>query len=197
MNNRSKPQRLPLCDDKIIELYWERNEQAIDETDFKYKNYLFAIAYNMVSDNRDCEECLNDTYIGAWNTMPPTRPAVLKAFLTTIIRRAAIKRYHHNLKKSSVPSEMTVALSELEGCFHSDEDVEASFDAKALGTMLTRFARALPERKQFVFLSRYYMGDSINKIAELLKVSTSTVNKELSAIRCKLLKALEQEGYLL
>ena len=78
-----------LNDEEIIELYWERNERAIDETDFKYKKYLFVIAYNILNDKLDCEECLNDTYLGAWNAMPPSRPNALKAFLTVIMRRIA------------------------------------------------------------------------------------------------------------
>ena len=74
----------PLDDEKIIDLYWKRDEKAIDETDFKYKNYLFVIAYNILNNPLDCEECLNDTYLGAWYAMPPSRPDVLKAFLTII-----------------------------------------------------------------------------------------------------------------
>ena len=88
-----------LSDEQIIELYFGRNEDAIAETDRKYGKYLFTVAYNVLHDNSDCEECVNDTYLGAWKAMPPTRPNVLKAFLTAITRRVAIKRYHSNMKK--------------------------------------------------------------------------------------------------
>ena len=117
--------KIPMDDDKIVALYWERNQKAIEETDFKYKKYLFSIAYNVVHDRLDCEECLNDTYLGAWNAIPPSKPNVLKAFLTTITRRISIKRYHSNLRQNVIPSEMTVSLTELEDFVAGDEDVGA------------------------------------------------------------------------
>ena len=92
---RKQTAKMPMDDEKIVELYFRRDEKAIEETDFKYKKYLFSIAYNVLHDQLDCEECLNDTYLGAWNAMPPSRPHVLKAFLTTITRRLAMKRYHN------------------------------------------------------------------------------------------------------
>jgi RNA polymerase sigma-70 factor (ECF subfamily) len=86
--------RIPIDDEDIIDLYWDRDERAIEETDIKYHKYLFSIAYNILYSNEDCEECLDDTYMGAWNSMPPQRPLNLKAFLTVIARRVAINRYH-------------------------------------------------------------------------------------------------------
>jgi len=187
--------RVPIDDEKIVELYWERNEKAIEETDFKYKKYLFYIAYNVVHDRFDCEECLNDTYLGAWNAMPPSRPNVLKAFLTTIMRRMAIKRYHSKLKQNVIPSEMTVSLSELEDFVSGDEDVDADFDAERLGRVISNFVRSLSERRQFIFMSRYYVSDPIDTIASDLSLSRSMVNKELAAIRSALKEKLESEGY--
>ena len=187
--------RIPMDDDKIVELYWERDEKAIEETDFKYKKYLFSIAYNVVHDRLDCEECLNDTYRGAWNAMPPSRPNVLKAFLTVITRRIAIKRYHSNSRQNVIPSEMTVSLSELEDFVAGDGDVGADFDAERLGHIISDFVRSLPERRQFIFMSRYYIADSIDTIASDLGLSRSMVNKELAAIRCALKEKLESEGY--
>ena len=187
--------RIPMDDDKIVELYWERDEKAIEETDFKYKKYLFSIDYNVVYDRLDCEECLNDTYLGAWNTIPPTKPNALKAFLTTITRRIAIKRYHSNLKQSVIPSEMTVSLSELEGFVAGDEDVGAEFDAERLGHIISDFVRSLSERRQFIFMSRYYLANPIDTIASDLSLSRSMVNKELAAIRSALKEKLESEGY--
>ena len=185
----------PMDDEEIVALYWDRNENAIEETDFKYKKYLYTIAYNIVYDNLDCEECLNDTYMGAWNAMPPTKPNVLKAFLTTITRRTAVKRYHRNLRKNAIPSEMTVSLSELEDFVSGNEDVEEAFDAKRLGKVISDFVRSLPERRQFIFMSRYYMADPIDTIAKDLGLSRSMVNKELAAIRNTLKEKLESEGY--
>ena len=187
--------RMPMDDDKIVALYWERNEKAIEETDIKYKKYLFSIAYNVVHDRLDCEECLNDTYIGAWNAMPPSKPNMLKAFLTTITRRIAIKRYHSNLKQSVIPSEMTVSLSELENFLADDGDVDSEFDSERLGHVISDFVRSLSERRQFIFMSRYYVADPIDTIASDLSLSRSMVNKELAAIRSALKEKLESEGY--
>ena len=187
--------RMPMDDDKIVALYWERDEKAIEETDFKYKKYLFSIAYNMVHDRLACEDCLNDTYLGAWNAIPPSRPNVLKAFLTTITRRVAIKRYHRNLRQSVIPSELTVSLSEIEDFVADDGDVDSEFDAERLGRIISDFVRSLPERKQFIFISRYYLADPIDTIASDLSLSRSMVNKVLSAIRSALKEKLESEGY--
>ena len=185
----------PLSDDKIIELYFSRDEKAIEETDFKYRKYLFSVAYNILRDRLDCEECLNDTYLGAWNAMPPSRPNVLKAFLTVIARRIAIKRYHSNSRRNMIPSEMTVSLSELEDFLADGDEVEAGFDAERLGKVISDFVLSLSERRQFIFMSRYYMADPIDTIAHDLSLSRSTVNKELAAIRQALKEKLESEGY--
>ncbi|MBR5780109.1 MAG: sigma-70 family RNA polymerase sigma factor [Clostridia bacterium] len=190
-----KRDKLPLDDESIVELYWQRNEKAIEETDFKYKKYLLSIAYNVLHEPLDCEECLNDTYLGAWNAIPPTRPNVLKAFLTVVVRRIAIKRYHRNLKKSSVPSELTVSLSELEDFIIGDEDISTDFDAARLGRVISDFVRSLSERRQFIFVSRYYASEPIDSIASDLNLSRSMINKELAAIKIALREKLESEGY--
>ena len=107
MNIETKKRaRTLLEDEEIIELYWARNERAISETDKKYKNYLYTIAYNILHDALDCEECLNDTYLGTWNTIPPTRPNVFQAFISKIMRNTAIGRYNKNTADKRVPSEM-------------------------------------------------------------------------------------------
>ena len=180
----------PLSDEQIIALYWSRDQKAITETDYKYKNYLFTIASNIVCVGQDCEECLNDTYLAAWNTIPPTKPKVLKAFLTTIIRRIAINRYHSNLRHS----EMTVALSELEDFLANSEDVAAEISARELGRVISEFVRNLSHRRRYIFMSRYYAAEPIDTIARELRVSRSTVNKELAIIRKRLKVKLESEG---
>ena len=190
-----KSAKMAMDDESIIKLYFERDEKAIEETDFKYGKYLFSIAYNILHDKPYCEECLNDTYYGAWTAIPPTRPRVLKAFLTIIARRRAIKRYHESFKKSAVPSEMTISLSEIEDFVTGDEDVSADFDAERLGRVISDFVRSLSERRQFMFMSRYYVADPIDTIASDLNLSRSMVNKELAAIRSALKEKLESEGY--
>lgn len=187
--------KAPMEDEKIIELYFARDEKAIEETDFKYRKYLFLLAYNIVKDRLDCEECLNDTYVGAWNSMPPSRPNFLKAFLTIIARRTAIKRYHSNMRKKVIPSEMTLSLSELEDFIADDGRVDSDFDAERLGKIISDFVRSLNERRKFIFMSRYYASDPIDTIARDLSLSRSMINKELAAIRAALKEKLESEGY--
>ena len=188
-------QKAPLRDNEIVELYFRRDERAIEETDLKYRKYLLSVAYNVLHDSLDCEECLNDTYLGAWNAIPPTRPNVLKAFLTTVTRRIAIKRYHSAQRQRVVPSELTVSLSELENFIAGDEDVGVDFDAERLGEVISDFVRALSDRRRFIFMSRYYASEPIDTIARELGLSRSMVNKELAAIRCALKEKLEGEGY--
>ena len=182
-----------ISDEAIIALFWDRDETAIKKTDFKYKNYLYSIAYNIVHSRPDCEECLNDTYLAAWNTMPPSKPKSLKAYLTTIMRRIAINRYHSNLRKS----QMTVSLCELEDCLSNDERIDAKLDAKELGNSISNFIRSLPQRRRYIFMSRYYAAEPIKIIAKELGLSSSMVNKELAAIRIALRERLESEGYIL
>ena len=152
-------------DGDIIELYFLRDERAISETDAKYGKYLFSVAYNIVHDRLDCEECLNDTYLDAWNAMPPERPAVLKAFLATIMRRRAIDRYKSERRKRRIPSELTVSLSELEFTL-SDDTPQSELEAEALSRTISDFVRSLPERRAYIFMSRYYAARPIRDIQQ-------------------------------
>lgn len=193
--HRKHGARSALSDEAIISLYWDRDRKAITETDFKYGKYLYTIIYNILHDKLDCEECLNDTYLGAWNAMPPARPQVLKAFLVTISRRIAIKRYHKLRQKGAVPSEMTVALAEVEDFIAENSSAEEAFDAKQLGQIISRFVRSLPQRQRYIFISRYYAAEPIDTIAKELVLSRSMIHKELAAIRTALKETLESEGY--
>lgn len=185
--------KMPLSDENIIALYWSRDEKAIEETDFKYKNFLFKVAYNIVRGHQDSDEVLNDTYLAAWKAMPPTKPTVLKAFLTTITRRIAVNRYYVNQRHS----EMTISLSELEEYLASQEDVSKQLDARELGRIISDFLRTLSSRRRYIFMSRYYMAEPIDAIAKELHLSRSMVNKELATVRRALRKKLESEGYKL
>ena len=193
--HRKHGARSALSDEAIISLYWDGDRKAITETDFKYGKYLYTIIYNILHDKLDCEECLNDTYLGAWNAMPPARPQVLRAFLVTISRRIAIKRYHKLRQKGAVPSEMTVALAEVEDFIAENSSAEETFDAKQLGQIISRFVRSLPQRQRYIFISRYYAAEPIDTIAKELVLSRSMIHKELAAIRTALQETLESEGY--
>ena len=117
-----------MSDEKIVDLYWQRDEQAIKETDIKYKKFLLSVAMNIVHDMCDSEECLNDTYIGAWNAIPPARPILLQSFLSTIMRRTAINRFNANKCQKRIASEFTVSLSEIEDFIADDTELVAISD---------------------------------------------------------------------
>ena len=189
-------QAATMSDEQIVALYWQRDEQAIRETDIKYKKFLLSVAYNILQDMYDSEECLNDTYIGAWNAIPPARPVLLQAFLATIMRRTAIDCYKAKKRQKRIVSELTVSLSEVED-FISDDDMYSQTDAKELGRVISDFVRSLSERRMYIFMSRYYIARPIKEIAKLLGCSESTVNKEIAAIKCDLKEKLEKEGYTL
>lgn len=186
--------RAHLPDEEIVELYWNRDEKAITATDDKYRQFLFTIAYNIVHDNLDCEECLNDTYLGTWNRIPPTRPNVFQAFLSRIMRNIAVNRYKHNTAAKRVPSELTVSLEELEHCMRSDLTVEEEVAIKRLSDALNDYLCALPERDRLVFMCRYYYADKVIEIADMLGISRNTVTKYLDNIREGLKEHLIEEG---
>ena len=186
-----------LSDETIIELYWSRNEQAISETDIKYKAFLLSVANNIVSDRRDSEECLNDTYVGTWNSIPPARPLLLKSFLAKIMRRVAINRFHANQCQKRIASEYAASLSDFEELITSGESTETELETKELAKAISCFVRSLPDRQMYIFVSRYYIADPISKISGELGCSESTVKREITAIKSGLQKHLEREGYVL
>ena len=116
-----------IADEQIIELYWQREERAIQETDKKHGQFLFRIAYNILHDRLDCEECQNDTYLGVWNAIPPTRPTVFPAFITQIMRRIAINRYKEKTSKKRIPSELTVSMEYINDFLQCNDRVDAVY----------------------------------------------------------------------
>ena len=183
-----------LSDETIIDLYWDRNEKAIEETDRKYGKYLFAVAYNIVYDSMDCEECLNDTYLSTWNTIPPKRPTVFQAFLTRIMRNQAVDKFRTRSAAKRIPSELMISLDELEDCIANDLSIEEEIEVKELARALNNYLRSLPEREQFIFVCRYYYADKIASIAKMLKISEPTVFRSLTDMRNGLREHLEKEG---
>ena len=185
-----------ISDEKIVDLYWQRDEQAIKETDIKYKKFLLSVAMNIVHDMCDSEECLNDTYTGAWNAIPPARPILLQSFLSTIMRRTAINRFNANKRQKRIASEFTISLSEIEDFIADDSDMNAEIETKELAKSISNYVRSLPNRQMYIFVSRYYIADPIAKISDELGCSVSTVKREIEAITIGLKKHLESEGYL-
>ncbi len=184
-----------LSDGDIIDLYWQRQERAIKETDRKYGSYLHTIAYNIIHDNLDCEECLNDTYMGTWERIPPARPNVFRVFLAKIMRNIALDRFRRNRASRRIPSELVVSLEELDECIPTATSPETEYFVKELGILLNDFIRSLTPREEFVFVCRYYYSDKISEIAGLLDMSEKTVYRDLAQMRKCLREHLEKEGY--
>ncbi len=191
MSKRTEQQTV-MADEQIIELYWQRQETAIQETDKKYGQFLFRIAYNVLHDRQDCEECQNDTYLGVWNAIPPTRPTVLGAFLVQIIRRIAINRYKEKTSKKRIPSELTVALEDAQDTLRSNESVGAAYEAAEVGKIINDYVKALPDRQRYIFIDRFYLAESVESIAADLKISPATVYREIDKIKQGLKSHLER-----
>ncbi len=184
-----------MSDDNIVELYWQREEKAIEYTDAKYGRYLYTIAYNIVHNRPDCEECLNDTYLGTWNCIPPTRPKSFQAFISKIMRNVAVNKFRRNNADKRIPSSMTVSLEEMDDCVAYSPSVDEEYAIKELTRILNKYLSGLPERDATIFISRYYYSDSLEELAEMLGVSERTVSRMLAKLRQDLKQLLDEEGY--
>ena len=183
-------------DSRIIELYWQRSENAITETDKKYGAYCSTVAFNILLNQEDAEECVNDTWLGAWDAIPPNRPSILRAFLAKITRNLSIKRLEKRLAEKRGGTAECIVLDELEECIGDPTDVEGIAEANALEELIRRFVRKLPERDGNLFVRRYFFTDSIASIAERYRISENHVMVILSRIRKKLKKELMKEGFI-
>ena len=181
-------------DNRIVDLYWARNESAITETASKYGKYCYAIAYNILCDQEDADESVNDTYIGAWNAMPPHRPSILRSFLGKITRRVSLKKWRDSHREKRGGGEVSLALDELSECVPSNVMVEDEIMAAELSKTLNRFIANLPVAERQVFLCRYWYLDSIEQISTNFGFSTSKVKSMLHRTRAKLLSHLKKEG---
>ena len=180
-----------LSDDEIIALYWARNENAIKHTDDKYRAYLLKIANNILKDMQDSEECLNDTYLSAWNTIPPERPYLLKAFLAAIIRNQSLMVGRRQKAQKRAAMSQAVSLSELEDVL---ADVRETDDAHMLAEVIESYIARLDKDQRYIFLGRYYFGKSIDDIASEMGVSRSKVSKQIAYIKQTLREKLQEEG---
>ena len=182
-------------DDQIIELYWQKNADAISETASKYGSYCFAIAENILHNAEDSEECVNDTWLRAWNAIPPQRPGVLRMFLAKITRNLAFNRFHARNAEKRGGGETALVLDELGECL-GGADAEAAYEAKELRRSIRHFVRSLPEREGNVLVRRYFFAEPIADIAKRYGLSENNVTVILSRTRKKLKAHLLKEGYL-
>ncbi|MGI6255762.1 MAG: RNA polymerase sigma factor [Acutalibacter sp.] len=183
-------------DIKIVELYWSRDPQAIAQSQEKYGPYCFSVAHGILESLEDSEECVNDTWVAAWNRMPPHRPDFLRMFLAKITRRLAFNRYKAVFAQKRGGGQVPLVLDELEECVAGTEDVEAAFDAQELGQCVRHFVNGLPPREGDVFVRRYFFADPIREIAKTYGLTENHVSVILSRVRKKLREYLEKEGFL-
>jgi len=181
-------------DSKIIELYWERSEDAISETAERYGGYCYAIAYNILGNHEDSEESVNDTWLAAWNTMPPKRPKLLAAFLGKMTRYISLDRWKNRTAAKRGGGEVPFVLEELEECISGGESVEKEYLRKELAETLNQFLERLSETERKVFMCRYWYMDTTEEIATRFDFSQSKVASMLHRTRGKLRKMLEEEG---
>ena len=181
-------------DAAIVDLYWQRSDQAISETDRKYGKYCHTIAYNICANNEDAEECVNDTWFSAWNMMPDKRPSILSTFLGYITRNFALDRFKAKNAQKRGGGETPLALEELENCIPSLANVEQRYEEKELEAAIDRFVSALPQTDRRMFIARYWFLAPISEISEKMGCSQSKTKMTLFRTRNKLRMYLEEEG---
>lgn len=180
----------------IIELYFSRSENAISETAIKYGKYCYTIANNILSNNEDAEESVNDTYLAAWNVMPPQRPTVLATFLGKITRYISIDRWKARNAAKRGGGEVTFVLEELESCIPSRDSTEQVFEQKELTNSLNLFLNSLPATERNVFVRRYWCLEPVQQIADCFGFTRSKTASMLYRTRNKLRKHLIEEGFI-
>ena len=184
-----------LEDSKIIELFFDRSEEAITELSKKYGQVCKSVAENILNNQLDSEECVNDAFLAVWNTIPPQKPEHLPSYVCRIVRNLAIKKYHANTaqKRNSI---YDVAIDEIKECFPSsalvEDEIESSDTAKAIDC----FLESMDKQSRILFVRRYYYSDSIEELSELFRTSKHNISVRLSRIRKNLKKYLIKEGVL-
>ena len=185
-------------DDAIVTLYWQRNEEALRASAEKYGARLRGLAQRILADAHDAEECENDTYLAAWNSIPPHEPrSYLFAFLARITRHLSLDRYRSRSREKRGGDRVSALTEELSQCLPGGETPEEALDLQALGDAISAFLRTLPTEKRDIFLRRYWYCDPIADIARCFHVSESKVKSSLSRSRKALGERLREEGFLL
>ena len=182
-------------DKNIVDLYFNRDEEAITQTDKKYGRYCYSIAYNILMSREDAEESVSDTYMTAWRAIPPRRPSVLSTFLGKITRHISIDRWRERVATKRGGGEVPLALEELNDCVAGMQNVEMEYERKEIVKAYVKFLDTLPITERRVFLCRYWYVDSVEAIAEKFGFSQSKVKTMLYRTRKKLRKTLWEEGF--
>lgn len=182
-------------DKDIVRLYWDRNEQAITETSAKYGYYCTSIAMNILNNHEDAKECVNDTYLNTWNTIPPHKPKMLSTFLGKIVRNLSFNKYKriHSIKRGGY--EISLILDELSEIVSGEESVEDDIIRNELIKTIDEFIETLSEERRYIFIRRYWYSDSVIFIANQCDRTENSISVELSRMRKKLHDYLTERGY--
>ena len=181
-------------DEKIVALFWQRSEQAIQAAQTKYERYCYTIAYHILDSDGDAQESVNDTWLSAWNGMPPHRPSILSTFLGKLTRRISLNRWRDATCQKRGGSQMPLALDELAQCIPDGKTVESQVDAREVTRCINTFLQGLPDTERNVFVSRYWFLASVKEIAQRFGFSESKTKSMLFRTRNQLRDALQKEG---
>lgn len=180
-------------DSRIIELFFERSEKAISELSSKYGGVCLKIAENVLNNHQDAEECVNDTYLGVWDTIPPKKPESLLAYVCKLARNISLNRYRYNSSKKR-NGIYDVCISELEECISSRDTAEDRWETTELSRLINEYLGTLDTTNRMLFVRRYWYLDSIETLALMSKLSAGAVRTRLSRVRDMLKKFLESRG---
>ncbi len=185
-----------MTDEEIVALYFDRSQEAIRETDHKYGRYCYTIAYRVLGDHEDSDECVNDTYLRTWKAIPPKHPRLLSAFLGKITRNLALDRWerNHAARRGAESGQLPLALEELQECVSGGDSTEAVVDRLVLAQILNRFLEELPEQTRKLFVGRYWYFDSTKELAWKYGMSEANVKTSLFRARGRLRETLQKEG---
>ena len=181
-------------DSEIISLFFARSEQAVAELDRQYGAAVKKTASNILPDRLDAEECVNDTYLRVWNSIPPQRPNPLVSFVCKIARNLALDRYRSSRAEKRNGS-LDLVLDEIEECIPSSMSVETELEAKELTAAINRFLAALPSEDRLLFVRRYWYGDPVSDLAAQTNSSANRISVRLFRLREKLRNTLKKEGF--
>jgi len=182
-------------DEAILDLYFERSEEAIEVTMAKYGALLRSLSWNILGDHEDVEECVNDTYMAAWGAIPPERPLYFKAYLCRIARNFSLDKIRARTREKRGGGQIPLILEEMEEVLASDSDIARVVEGRELSRMISDYLRKQPDRRRIIFLKRYYFASPVKEIAKEEDTTEGAVKVLLHRMRRELKEELEQQGY--
>ena len=197
LNAKSKKEVIFLDDARIVEMYWNRDEDAIPVTADKYGRYCKSVAVNILGSTEDADECVNDTYLAAWNSMPPHRPNFLSTFLGKLTRNLSFNRHKRNTAEKRGGGEISAVLDELSDIVSGKDNVEEAIEHRELMRDIDSFLESLPKKKRDIFIRRYWYTDSVNDISARYGLKPSAVSMMLKRLCLKMREHLTERGYKL